>query len=78
MRCTTNHQPTTMRKREAMKMKKCKFCGREPRNNPSDYYHRKQCEALSINARIKHKQYDSEAELRRLEKKLEFARYVGD
>ena len=59
-------------------MKNCKFCGRKPMNDPSDYYHRKECEATHISNLIRDKKYSGEAELRRLEKQLELARYVGD
>ncbi len=59
-------------------MKNCKFCGRKAMNDPSDYYHRKECESEHVLNLIKNKQYSSQAELHRLEKQLELARYVGD
>ena len=59
-------------------MENCKFCGRKKENNPSDYYHSKQCEADHISGLIRNKQYGSEAELNKLKSRLESARYVGD
>ena len=57
---------------------KCEFCGRKNENNPSDYYHRKGCEANQVWKMIRDGKYANEAELKKLKGRLETARYVGD
>ena len=56
----------------------CEFCGRKNENNPSDYYHRKGCEANHVSNLIRDGKYANEAELKKLKGRLETARYVGD
>jgi len=64
----------------------CKFCGRPDENNPGDYYHYHDCwsddvlrrlEAAKARA-LKAGAVGPTSEIRKLERELEQARYVGD
>lgn len=54
---------------------KCDYCGTELPDDAGSYYHRKECEARSLEAQLR---TETDPEKRKtLEARLEEARYVG-